>query len=98
MFATWTGDVNSIADVSSSSTTITMNGDYTIRADFGIGIYDWYDLDAIRENLSGSYVLMNDLDSTTTGYAKQPIKEEAGTQLEPLITSLPGISAVRNTK
>jgi hypothetical protein len=31
-------------------------------------IYDWYDLDAIRDNLAGSYVLMNDLDSTTAGY------------------------------
>jgi hypothetical protein len=31
-------------------------------------IRDWYDLDAIRENMRGSYILMNDLDSTTTGY------------------------------
>jgi hypothetical protein len=29
-------------------------------------INDWYDLDAI--NLNGSYILMNDLDSTTPGY------------------------------
>jgi hypothetical protein len=29
---------------------------------------DWYDLDAIRDNLSGRYLLMNDLDSTTAGY------------------------------
>ena len=28
----------------------------------------WYDLDAIRDNLGGSYLLMNDLDSTTAGY------------------------------
>ena len=33
-----------------------------------IEINDWYDLDAVRDNLSGSYVLMNDLDSTTSGY------------------------------
>jgi len=31
-------------------------------------IRDWYDLDAIRNNLSGHYILMNDLDSTTAGY------------------------------
>jgi hypothetical protein len=31
-------------------------------------IHTWYDLDAVRGNLTGSYVLMNDLDSTTPGY------------------------------
>ena len=31
-------------------------------------IWDWYDFDAIRNNLSGSYVLMTDLNSTTAGY------------------------------
>jgi hypothetical protein len=31
-------------------------------------IYGWYDLDAVRDNLNGSYILMNDLDSTTAGY------------------------------
>ena len=31
-------------------------------------IHDWYDLDAVRDNLAGSYILMNDLDSTTAGY------------------------------
>jgi hypothetical protein len=31
-------------------------------------IRTWYDLDAIGNNLSGSYILMNDLDSTTDGY------------------------------
>jgi len=33
-----------------------------------VQIRDWYDLDAVRDNLGGSYILMNDLDSTTTGY------------------------------
>jgi hypothetical protein len=33
-------------------------------------ICDWYDLDAVRDNLGGSYILMNDLDSTTAGYAE----------------------------
>ncbi len=33
-FARWTGDVDTIADVNASSTTITMNGDYYISAHF----------------------------------------------------------------
>jgi len=33
-------------------------------------IRDWYDLHAIRDNLGGNYLLMNDLDSTTAGYAE----------------------------
>jgi hypothetical protein len=31
-------------------------------------IRDWYDLHAVRRHLDRSYVLMNDLDSTTAGY------------------------------
>jgi len=31
-------------------------------------IWTWYDLDKIRNALAGSYLLMNDLDSTTPGY------------------------------
>jgi len=33
-----------------------------------IEIRDWYDLHAIRNNLGGHHILMNDLDSTTAGY------------------------------
>jgi len=33
-----------------------------------IGIYDWEDLDDIRNDLTADYILMNDLDSTTSGY------------------------------
>jgi uncharacterized repeat protein (TIGR02543 family) len=33
-------------------------------------VWDWYDLDAIRDNLGSGYVLMNDLDSTTAGYTE----------------------------
>jgi hypothetical protein len=33
-----------------------------------IPIDDWYDLDGVRDNLSDSYILMNDLDSSTPGY------------------------------
>jgi hypothetical protein len=31
-------------------------------------IRTWYDLNAIRFNLDGHHILMNDLDSTTAGY------------------------------
>jgi hypothetical protein len=33
-----------------------------------VEIQTWYDLDAVRNNLKGSYVLMEDLDDTTDGY------------------------------
>jgi len=33
-----------------------------------IEIEDWYDLDAARHDMGGSYLLMNDIDSTTAGY------------------------------
>jgi hypothetical protein len=31
-------------------------------------IRTWYDLDAVRDNLAGNHTLMNDLDSTASGY------------------------------
>jgi hypothetical protein len=70
VFMNWTGDVSTIADVNAASTTITMNSGYSVTANFAKGIWDWHDLDAIRNNLDGSYILMNDLDSSTVGYAE----------------------------
>jgi hypothetical protein len=67
-FAKWTGNVSTVANVTAAITTITMNGDYSITANFALEIWDWYDLNAVRNNLTGSYLLMNDLDSTTPGY------------------------------
>jgi len=69
-FVEWTGNVGTIADVNAAITTITINDDYTITANFALEIWDWYDLDAIRDNLDGSYLLMNKLDSTTAGYTE----------------------------
>jgi len=69
-FVNWMGDVATIGNVNAAITSITMHGHYSITADFAMEICDWYDLDAIRDNLGGSYVLMNDLDSTTAGYAE----------------------------
>jgi hypothetical protein len=36
--------------------------------DNSLEIRDWYDLDAVTEDRRGSYILMNDLDSSTAGY------------------------------
>ena len=35
-----------------------------------IEIWDWYDLHAVRDNLSGHHRLMTDLDVTTAGYTE----------------------------
>jgi hypothetical protein len=70
-FAGWSGNVSTVGNVTAATTAITMNGNYFITANFvqGQPIRTWYDLDAIRNNLGGNYVLMNNLDSTTAGYA-----------------------------
>ena len=68
-FAGWTATAGTFADVNARETTFSMPArNVTVTANFAIPVRDWYDLDAIRDNLSGSYVLMNDLDSTTAGY------------------------------
>jgi hypothetical protein len=36
----------------------------------GVEIRNWNDLNAVRNNLDGTFTLMNDLDSTTAGYAE----------------------------
>jgi hypothetical protein len=67
-FVNWTGDVSAIANVNAASTTITMNRGHSITANFVKGIWNWHDLDAIRDNMDRSYLLINDLDSTSAGY------------------------------
>ena len=67
-FVNWTGHVGTIADVNAPSTAIIMNYDRSVTACFAKEIWDWYDLDAIRDNLGGSYLLMNNLDSASVGY------------------------------
>ena len=42
--------------------------DYTPPPSQNPQIRTWYDLHGIRNNLDGSYILMNDLDSITPGY------------------------------
>jgi hypothetical protein len=41
---------------------------YTPLPSQNLEIRDWYDLNAVRNNLAGNHTLMNDLDSTTPGY------------------------------
>ena len=71
-FVEWTGDVVYVDNVNAVTTNITMNYNFSITANFapGIPVRDWYDLDAIRDDLDVNYILMNDLDSTTAGYAE----------------------------
>lgn len=69
-FVCWGGDIHTIGDVTAASTTITVDREYSVTACFALAVYDWYDLDAIRGNLGGRYLLMNDLDATTAGYAQ----------------------------
>jgi len=90
-FVSWTGEVGTIANVNAATTTIIMNDHYSILANFGLDIWeirDWYDLDAVRDDLSGPCVLMNDLGSTTAGYedlASETANEGSG--WEPIGTS-----------
>jgi len=90
-FVKWTGDVDTIANVNAAITTITMDGDYSILANFGLEIWeirDWRDLHAIRDDLSGPYVLMNDLDSTAAGYTELASETaNGGMGWEPIGTS-----------
>jgi len=61
-------------------------------------IWDWYDLDDIRDNLAGHHVLMNDLDSTTSGYQELASAaanggkgwEPIGTETDPFTGALDG--------
>jgi parallel beta-helix repeat protein len=40
-FDKWTGDVRTILDVNTATTNITVNGDYSIMADFSFGPFGW---------------------------------------------------------
>jgi len=55
-FVDWTGNVGTIADVSDVTTTITMNGDYSIRANFEAIVAGQYSL-TISSNAGGSVTL-----------------------------------------
>jgi hypothetical protein len=69
-FVNWSGGLLQIADYRAAATTIVMENDYYISANFAVPalVWDWYDLNAIRDDLGGIYVLVNKLNSTTPGY------------------------------
>ena len=81
-FVEWTGDVDTIADVYAASTTITMNGDYSITANFSLfaggngtaeypyQIADWWHLDNVRNYLSSHFIVISDLDLSSIGYTE----------------------------
>ena len=45
-------------------------GTYNATPSEDLEIWDWYDLDAVRDNLAGNHKLMNSLNSTTPGYTE----------------------------
>jgi hypothetical protein len=45
-----------------------VSGGDTFLPSQNLEIRDWYDLDDVRNNLTGSHTLINDLDATTAGY------------------------------
>jgi len=50
--------------------TVNCDGDGYTPTSQNLEISTWYDLNAVRENMSGNHTLMNDLDSTTLGYTE----------------------------
>jgi hypothetical protein len=72
VFDQWEATAGTFADANSSETTFTMPAHSAIVTAIFVSplITTWYDLNAVRNNLAGSYILMNDLDSTTAGYEK----------------------------
>ncbi len=65
-FLNWTGNVGTIDDRESASTTITMNGDYSITANFEADVTPEYDL-TITSNTGGSVTVTVDGDETVVG-------------------------------
>ncbi|MGB5925606.1 MAG: CAP domain-containing protein [Dehalococcoidia bacterium] len=55
-FVNWTGDVNTIENIEAASTTITMNGDYSIAANFEAILADQYSL-IVSSTAGGSVTL-----------------------------------------
>ena len=69
-FLNWSGVLIHVANRKAAATTVVMDKDYSINANFAIPtlVWDWYDLNATRDDLYGIYILMNDLNSITPGY------------------------------
>ncbi len=67
VFAGWSGGGCSGTD----DCVVTMDSDKTVTATFApiLEIHNWIDLQNMQSDPGGYYVLMNDLDETTSGYA-----------------------------
>ena len=71
-------------------------GSYSVDGDNGqtsenLEIYNWYDLNAVRDNLDGDHILMNDLNATTPGYTLlASLTANGGNGWEPIGYSTPG--------
>ena len=62
-----------------------------------IEVRDWYDLHAIRNDLGGSHILMNDLDSATAGYTElASVTANGGRGWEPIGTPDDGFTGIFN--
>lgn len=80
--ATLLEDIDDVSEISDEAFgTFTERTDERVKAIVGVadpptedppdgttGIWDWHDLDAVRDDLDGDYVLMRDLDEDTDGY------------------------------
>jgi hypothetical protein len=94
-FVSWTAAtfIPPIADARAATTTLVMDLDYSITANFAVPtlVRNWHDLNATGNNPRGIYILMNGLNSSSPGYEElagpaanegkgwQPIGDFAGT-------------------
>jgi hypothetical protein len=87
-FIKWTSDVDIIKDVNAVSANITMSATCSITANLAEEMWDWQDLNDIRDNLDGSYCLMSTLVSTTANYTELASERaNGGSGWEPIGTS-----------
>jgi len=82
-FVNWTGDVGTIADVNSAETTMTMDGDYSVTANFISRIINWNSNQVLGQN--GSYdfagiyefdelIIGDNIEITSSGISQTVIK------------------------
>ena len=80
-FVNWTGDVGDIADINAALTTITMNGDYSITANFAlIGVT--YTLTIIQNPVVGGTVITLEPPQPVGGYEANTSVELTATPAE----------------
>jgi len=92
-FVNWTGDVGTIADVNTATTTITMNGDYAITANFTLRIppFSISNIVATPTKIGNAAVITWDTDVPTTNNIVV-----YGQSSSPSTNSSPGLDNVNN--